>query len=215
MGTIDEIQTHFSEIFQQVIQVKTNILELQQKETESLKEEIREFSKRVKHFREEFKKNAPFSFEPGFKMKNVKEAFKTLKAYEENVEEIKKESIKYNDLENLFELEKTKYKSLRECQADIKKLNRMWGHILTILTQYEKWQKVLWKNIKVDEISPENEKFVILLKQQPREIKNLRAYPTIVERVQNMKKTLNCIDMLSSEAMQPRHWEGISLDIGQ
>jgi len=29
-----------------------------------------------------------------------------------------------------------------------------------------------------------------------------------------MKKSINCIDMLSSEAMQPRHWETISLEIG-
>ena len=62
---------------------------------------------------------------------------------------------------------------------------------------------------------PENEKFVILLKQLPREIKNLKAYPRLVERVQSMKKTLNCIDMLSSEAMQPRHWENISVEIGK
>lgn len=38
-----------------------------------------------------------------------------LKDYEQKVEVIRQESIKYNDLENLFELEKTKYKSLREC----------------------------------------------------------------------------------------------------
>jgi len=57
-------------------------LELQQKETESLKEEIREFSKRVKVFREEFKQNAPFAFESNFNMNNVKEAFKMLKDYE-------------------------------------------------------------------------------------------------------------------------------------
>ncbi len=62
-------------------------------------------------------------------MKNVNDAFKKLSEYEKKVEDIKKESIKYNDLENLFELEKTKYKSLRECQADIKKLNKMWTHI--------------------------------------------------------------------------------------
>ncbi len=77
----------------------------------------------------------------------------------------------------------------------------MWGHIQKILNTFRVWEKILWKNIKVDDIMPENEKFVILLKQLPREIKNLKAYPKLVERVQNMKKTLNCINMLSSEAM--------------
>lgn len=53
----------------------------------------------------------------------------------------------------------------------------------------------------MDELSAENEKFVQTLRQVPREIKSLKGYHVIVERVSNMKKNLNCIDMLSSEAM--------------
>ena len=77
----------------------------------------------------------------------------------------------------------------------------MWTKIESILTLYQKWNKILWKNIDIGELSPENEKMVLMLKQLPREIKNIPSFPIIVERVQNMKKTLNCIDMLSSEAM--------------
>lgn len=40
----------------------------------------------------------------------------------------------------------------------------MWGHIEKILSTYENWEKILWKNIKVDDLAPENENLNIMLK---------------------------------------------------
>ena len=215
MGTIDEIKAGFDEIFQQVIQVKTNILELQQKETIALKKRIQDFSVTVKDFRLEFKEKAPFIYQLDYNTENVKNSYVLIEEYEKKVNDINVESVKFNDLENLFELEKTKYKTLKDCNFDLLRLKKTWGYIENILHTYEKWDKILWKNIKVEDILPENERFVILLKQAPREIKNLKIYPKLVEKVQNMKKTLNCIDMLSSESMQSRHWEIVSNEIGK
>ena len=45
----------------------------------------------------------------------VKSAYKIIDDYSAKIDEIKLEANKFNDLENLFELEKTKYKNLREC----------------------------------------------------------------------------------------------------
>lgn len=36
-----------------------------------------------------------------------------------------------------------------------------------------------------------------------------------MDKVSNIKKAINCIDMLGSESMEPRHWEQLSLEIGQ
>ena len=215
LSIVEETQAGFTEIFQQVIQVKTNILDLQQKETESLKEEIRTFFKKVTDFRKEFLEKAPFKFTLNSEISDVKQSYKLIAEYREKVAEIKLEAGKYNDLENLFELERTKYKNLTECEADLNKLEQMWQMIERILKTYNNWKKILWKNIKVDELSPENEKLIQMIKQAPREVKNFKSYSIILEKVSNMKKTLNCIDMLSSEAMQDRHWESISNEINQ
>lgn len=53
----------------------------------------------------------------------------------------------------------------------------------------------------------ENEKFNQIIKQLPREIKNIPGYLVILEKISTIKKTINCIDLLSSEAMQKRHWD--------
>lgn len=212
-AVVEEVQTKFSEIFQQVIQVKTNILGLQQKETESLKKEIQVFSQKVQRFRQDFLENAPFRFNLDTTVPEVHHAYQIIEDFRTKVREIKAEAAKYNDLENLFELERTKYKSLNDCTLDLDKLEVMWQMIEKILTTYDKWRRILWKNIKVDELSPENEKYVQMLKQAPREVKNFKSYAFIVEKVNNMKKTLNCIDMLGSEAMQDRHWNTISNEL--
>ena len=212
-SVIEEIQTKFSEIFQQVIQVKTNILDLQQKETESLKKEIKSFSHKVQIFRQDFLEQAPFKFTLDTNIGEVQQAYQLIEDYRLKVKEIKAEAAKYNDLEHLFELERTKYKSLNECTHDLNKLEIMWQMIEKIINDYDKWKRILWKNIKVDELSPENEKYVQMVKQAPREVKNFKSYAVIVEKVYNMKKTLNCIDMLSSEAMQDRHWNSISNEL--
>ena len=40
----------------------------------------------------------------------------------------------------------------------------MWGHIEKILNTYQNWEKILWKNIKVDDLALENESLNIMLK---------------------------------------------------
>lgn len=37
---------------------------------------------------------------------------------------------------------------------------KLWKTAEVIIEAYEKWDKILWKNIKVDELSSENEKFL-------------------------------------------------------
>ena len=54
ISMMEERQTKFAELFQQVILVKTNILTLQQKETEALKKRIDVFSQSVVIFRKRF-----------------------------------------------------------------------------------------------------------------------------------------------------------------
>lgn len=214
LSCVDERQAKFNELFQQVIQIKTNILTLQQKETEALKKKIEQFSGKVKEFRQAFLQEAPFVFHLTMTTSDVDQAYKTIDEHYIRLERIKKEAAEFNELENLFELEQTKYKSLQECSTDIQRLKMMWDVAGRILYTYESWRKTLWKSIKVDKYVPENDQFFTLLKQLPREVKNFKCFPVLQETVNNMKRILNCIDMLSSEAMQDRHWNMISNEIG-
>jgi dynein heavy chain len=215
MGIIDDIQSNFTEIFQKVIQIKTNILKLQQQETGALKKRIEVFTEKVNQFRLEFLGNAPFEFNSETQIADVNAAYEKLDEYYAKLEAIRGEAKAFNDLENLFELELTKYKKLTECGVDISKLKMMWDVIAVILFNYRSWKRTPWKKINVDEYLPKNEQFLVLLKQVPREVKTFKSYPVILETVQNMKKIIGCINSLTLEAMQKRHWEMISKEVGQ
>lgn len=89
---------------------------------------MREFSKEVKDFRIDFREKAPFNINLKATSDEVVAAYHTIGEYSTKIDEIKKKAIKFKDLENLFELEKTKYKELNDCQSDIKKLSRLWNH---------------------------------------------------------------------------------------
>lgn len=214
IGMMEERQTKFGELFQQVILVKTNILTLQQRETEALKKRIDVFSQRVRQFRKQFFEKAPFEFKISISTTDVDAAYKTIDEYYQLLEGVKAEAIKFNELENLFELEQTKYKHLHECSLDIQRLKIMWDVIGRILYTYEFWRKTPWKSIRVDKYNPENEQFFNILKTLPREVKNFKSFGVIQELVSNMKRILNCIDMLSTEAMHNRHWDMLSVEIG-
>ena len=90
----------------------------------------------------------------------------------------------------------------------------MWDLVNEVLSTYENWRQTLWTLLKVDDYLPINEGYIQKLKKVPREVKNFRAFKNIQELVQNMKRALNCADMLTSEAMKDRHWLAISDDIG-
>ena len=97
---------------------------------------------------------------------------------------------------------------------DISRLSILWDYIEKVYTSYEKWNRILWKNIKTETLLQENERFITGLKALPREVKNLPGYAVLLEKMGNTKKVINCINLLSSEAMQARHWEQVSQTIG-
>lgn len=41
---------------------------------------------------------------------------------------------------------------------------KLWNIAEKIIESYEKWDKILWKNIKIDELSSENEKYIQILR---------------------------------------------------
>lgn len=84
--------------------------------------------------------------------------------FSKEVEQLKIKAAEYQNLEELFELEGTKYKELRNTQSDIKKLGKLWEAIRDIYAQYDKWNKILWKSIKTDVLLSENERFIVMLK---------------------------------------------------
>jgi len=103
------------------------------------------------------------------------------------LEEIKAEAKRFNDLENLFELELTKYKLLTECKNDLEKLKLMWDIISLINNSYANWMTTPWKAIDVETCQVDNDGYITLI-SKARDIKSLKGSQVIAEKCTNMKK---------------------------
>jgi dynein heavy chain, axonemal len=187
---------------------------LQQAETILLKKRIKKFEDKVKSFRNEFLSEAPFGYDPHQSLAHNEKAYTSIDTYYVKLRAIMKEAEDFNSLENLFELELTKYKALRDCEDDIIKLKSLWDLINMINYSYESWTKTIWKDIETDKFSGENDQFIFLLKKQVREVKLLKGFKTIEEKCLDMKKILGCISNLTSVKMSDRHWGDLSKQIG-
>jgi len=57
---------------------------------------------------------------------------------------LEKEAADLNNLETLFDLQKSGYKQLKDCKSELVSLKEMWDLVAIIDMQFESWKKTLW-----------------------------------------------------------------------
>lgn len=113
----------------------------------------------------------------------------------------------YNNLEGLFELERSSYKQLKECRMDLKNLKLMWDAVSIVHFAYNDWKSTLWDKINTENLLIENKKLDTMCKTLKKEVRNWGAYSQLVDKVKNMQIVLPLINDLHSEYMEKRHWK--------
>jgi len=116
-----------------------------------------------------------------------------------------------NNLETLFDMQKTNYPALKQCKSELIALKQMWDLIALIDGQFDQWKKTLWAQIDTGNLET-------LIKEmqtkqcnpqapQNKEIKGFKAFQSLNERVKNMNAILPLISELHSPYMMDRHWK--------
>lgn len=140
----------------------------------------------------------------------IQQAYNTISAYYEKTCALEFEAKDLNNLETLFDMQKSTYKQLRECKMELCLLKQLWDLISLIDFQFEAWKSTLW-----DKIDTEN--LMQLIKDMQtkqtdpknpanKEIKGWKSFVALGERVKNMGVILPLISQLHSKFMQERHW---------
>jgi len=60
------------------------------------------------------------------------------------------EAKELNNLETLFDLQKTFYKQLKDCKQELLSLKYMWDLISLVDNQFHSWTRTLWDKIDVE-----------------------------------------------------------------
>ena len=131
--------------------VKEAILPLQSKEAANIKDRLRKFEIKVAEFRMDFQANLPYNLQQT-STEIIATSYESISNYYFKVQEIEDEAKELNNLETLFDMQKSTYKQLKDCKNELISLKQMWDLIALIDYQFDQWKETLWAKIKTDDL---------------------------------------------------------------
>uniref|UniRef100_H3HCG5 AAA+ ATPase domain-containing protein n=1 Tax=Phytophthora ramorum TaxID=164328 RepID=H3HCG5_PHYRM len=187
---------------------KEEIMPLQMAEVESIKEELESFFLDMRKFRNEFRTTAPFSFQG-----TPNDAYAQMNSFASALHKKMQMAREFNELEELFELQVSKYQETTDTLYELQQLKKCWDLKDLVLATFDDWKSTLWTSIQTDTFEGYTRAFMKQLKMEATEhqmIKGWQVYKDTEQLVKNMSTVLPLINDLHSEAMQDRHWKALS-----
>lgn len=108
-----------------------------------------DFAKKVHEFRIKFQNNCPYHVEDS-STEIINHAYHTISDFYNQTCELEEEAKQLNNLETLFDLQKSSYKQLKDCKNELQYLKYMWDLISLIDLQFEAWKSTLWDKIDTE-----------------------------------------------------------------
>jgi dynein heavy chain len=194
---LEESKTSLNEVSEYALSsVKENILPLQTLESKNIKEQLSSFTKKVEAFRAEFLKSCPYNIENSTP-EIIDQAYETIADYYQKTRALDDEAKDLNNLETLFDIQKSTYRPLRDCKNELGSLKYMWDLIALIDMQFSSWKKTLWDKIDTEGltqlIKDMQTKQTNPGQPQNKEVRNWKAFQALNERVKNMNAILPLI----------------------
>jgi dynein heavy chain len=190
--------------------VKEAILPLQNQEAGNIKSRLRKFEITVGEYRQEFQQAMPYHIVKS-SPETIEESYAKISDYYKKTGALEGSAAELNNLETLFDMQKSSYKLLKDCRNDLCNLKQLWDLVALIDFQFEAWKTTLWDKIDVGQlmtlIKDMQTKQCNPQSPQNKDIKNWKAFLALNERVKNMNTILPLIEQLHSKFMQERHWK--------
>jgi dynein heavy chain len=205
---LDEAPLAWDSLVKKMFKKKEEIMPVQMKEMELLKVKLEEFYETVRTFRTNFRTNAPFSFSG-----SPVEAYKILDQQADELAVKEAEAKRFNELEELFDLQVSKYPETSDTRAEIRLLKNVWDMKSLVLGTFESWNVQLWNEIKTDDLEDVNKNLLKNLRKMANDnpvVKGWQVYRSIEEASKNMTVVLPLINSLHSNAMRDRHWKSLA-----
>lgn len=123
--------------------VKESILPLQKSEAENVKERRERFILKVATFRKDFMEALPYHTQKS-SPDTINDAYNKISEYFFKTQTIKQEQNELANQETLFDLERTYFKSIKDCTNELISLKKMWDLVALIDLQFDSWRNTLW-----------------------------------------------------------------------
>ena len=141
----------------------------------------------------------------------INQAYDKISEFYDETVKLEDEARELNNLETLFDMQRTGYKQLKDCKQELVSLKEMWDLIALIDMQFDSWKKTLWDQIDTENltqlIKDMQQKQCNPTAPQNKVISKWPAFVALNDRVKNMNTVLPLISQLHSPFMQDRHWK--------
>lgn len=216
---IENSKTSLNDVSEKALgPVKEQILPLQMQEGTNISSQLKKFGVKVVDFRTEFMQKCPYHIKDTSD-EIIDQAYKTISEFYNRTIELEDEARRYNNLETLFEMQKSGYTELKVCKNELKSLKYMWDLIQLVHCQFNAWKLTLWDKIDTDyllaQIKELQKKQVNPILPINKEVKNWGAFIALNDRVKNMSTILPLISDLHSKTMMNRHWRKLMAITGK
>ena len=205
---LDDAPMAWDAVVKKTFKKKEEIMPMQNKEVEKLKVALEEFYLSIRDFRGAFRRDAPFTF-TGTPL----EAYKMMDTHAEELVKKEAEAQKFNELEELFELQVSRYPETGDTRTELKLLKYVWDMKALVLTTFESWNSQLWADIKTEDLEDITKNLLKALRKMANEtpvVKGWAVYRSIEDAIKNMSIVLPLVNDLHSPAMRDRHWKAVA-----
>jgi len=192
----------------QVYKKKEVINPLQNLQVDNIKRKVWDFTEEVMEFRKYFRDKAPFQYGNGGE--DVPMAYSKVMYFFGAISEMDTKAKNLNQLESLFELPRSKYRALLECQQENRDLKTLWDMVSLCHNQLEFWSATLWHDIDAEELLNKLNKLVKRVNNMNKDIRGWKAFQGLQDHLKSWQTSLPLVNLLHSETMKSHHWDALS-----
>lgn len=205
---LDDAPLGWDTVVKKTFRKKEEILPIQMKEMEKLKVKLEEFFMSIREFRNNFRQNAPFNFTG-----SPLEAYRIMDTHAQELAKKQAEAKRFNELEELFELQVSKYPETNDTRTEIRLLKLVWDFKALVLGTFASWNSQLWNDIKTDDLEDVNKNLLKNLRKMGTDNGVIKGWPvtrSIEDSIKSMSVILPLINALHSPSMRDRHWKSLA-----
>jgi dynein heavy chain len=205
---LEEVKMSWDMVSKKTFKKKEDILPMHLAAQDKLKGELEIFFTSLRDFRTDFRANAPFKFQG-----SPEEAYTSMDSYSQKLDEFADKVVKFNELEELFGLNISKYSETGDSRNEIKHLKSVWDFKDMLHEVYESWKTGLWSEINTEKLEDENKRLLKQLRGKGADYPTAKGWQ-VFQDVQDANKmmgiVLPLINDLHSPAMRTRHWVALA-----
>ncbi|XP_071659252.1 dynein axonemal heavy chain 9-like, partial [Patagioenas fasciata] len=196
---LQELPEKWNNIKKLAIAVKQHVAPLQADEMTVVRKSCAAFDVEQHRFRERFRKEAPFRFDP-------KKPYQLLDTKHIEIKQMESAMTSIYESAGLFEVIVPDYKQLKQCRKELCLLKELWDMISLVGTCLDDWQTTKWADINVENMDLECKKFAREIRNLDKEVRAWDAFTGLDSKVKNMLTALKAVAELQNPAIRERHW---------